>query len=176
MKDRNRKQNEPLFNSKDISERYKILTTNKDIKKIISYKCRFLPDDMEDIRGELICRILEDPDKLWNIYNISNELNKIISPILTSNKYKDIDADVFSTSKYYEIEYSDLNKIIPELRKILKNEEFLLFKFVYMECETLKDVQRTSKLSMNTIKYIHTNLKNKLKSFFSEEEYKNILK
>lgn len=191
MKERNKNVNDPLFKDLTPEQIYFKILKDKNINKILNYKCRYIINEIEDVKSELVCRVLENPEKKWSIYNLSNEINKIISPIITANKYKststeddsplevtnhDIKHNNVSIIKHYTMEFSDLNRILPKLKKILKKEEFLLFKYVYIDGETIKHIKDTSGLSNSVINYIHNNLKDKLREFFKDEEYLKILK
>lgn len=118
----------------------------------------------EDIRQELICRILENPTKKWTIYNISNELNKIISPIIRDTKYisetmssslnNDMDFDFkindynenghqikvnkktksLTTPNYYKMEFNDFNYYLLPLIKNVLKLEEYLL-FKYHYCD-----------------------------------------
>ncbi len=172
---------------------------DKYFQKIFSWKVRYFMNEKEDIKNELICRVLEKPDVEWNVYNLSNELNKIISPLKTNRKYmcdsisdqlndgesnidltinnfNKLNTSTVSNKKFYistkntsEVEYDDfLYTFIPIFRKILKNEEFLLFIYIYINNEKISDISKSSKLPQLTLTYIHKNLKIKIKDYFDK--------
>jgi ribosome-binding ATPase YchF (GTP1/OBG family) len=96
-----------------------ILNT-KDFKQIFNYKTRYYQNDKEDIKQELILRMLENKEKNWNIYNISNEINKIISKIKTNNKY-----------------ISD--KVTGQLNENEQNIDFQIEQYNNMNCENVNN-------------------------------------
>lgn len=140
------------------------LIETKDFKTIVNYKTRFITKSREDIRQELICRILENPTKNWTIYSISNELNKIISPIIRDTKYisetmsgslnNDMDFDFkindynenghqikvnkktksLTTPNYYKMEFNDFNYYLLPLIKNVLKLEEYLL-FKYHYCD-----------------------------------------
>jgi hypothetical protein len=169
-------------------------------KKIFNWKCRYFINEKEDIKQELIIRVLENPNKEWSIYNLSNELNKIISPIKIHKKYicdnisnqlnENTDNIDFSINNFNKINIEPVNKkfniskitnneivyddfksvFIPIFKDILKTEEFILFLYLYINGEKLSDIKKSTKLPHITLTYIHKNMKTKIKDYLSKNQ------